>query len=368
MRPPKIFWFSKKDIFYFVCSINNKQKFLEFLVQFFWILYKIIIYIGREKYTYKKIPFDIYLKACIFNSFNKNEILAWIFFGLNDWNQISKKIPNNQSSYFHLQRRVGWPECQKIKALLSNKKNLYDFVFSKEIIPKYIIINKIQKTFPSWVEQALMNEGLIIKPNSGYGGKDIFHYFFKDKKLFSKNLITQKKNNIYFEKNKLESILKNWRINTKSKDFPLLTPYIKNPDCFPKSLDSVNIRVITNKKNKNSKAYLTYCWLEIPLQTGNLFISQNGLLLNIFNKEISKTLKKNIDEWITAVTENSKLLKDIEFSIENSKNLHNFLSEIDSVAWDWIPSANLPKLLEGNSDFGFFIPQLIDHINKKIYN
>ena len=53
------------------------------------------------------------------------------------------------------------------------------------------------------------------------------------------------------------------------------------------------------------------------------------------------------------IKENSKFILDLEYSIENSKNLHNFLSGIDSIAWDWIPSSNSPKLLEGILIMGY---------------
>ena len=83
-------------------------------------------------------------------------------------------------------------------------------------------------------------------------------------------------------------------MNTKTKDIPLLTPYIKNPNYFPESLDSVNIKLITYKKNIDSSANIKYCWLEIHLEIGNLFINQNGLLLNMHKQKIGKKLKSNI--------------------------------------------------------------------------
>ena len=42
--------------------------------------------------------------------------------------------------------------------------------------------------------------------------------------------------------------------------------------------------------------------------------------------------------------------------------MHNKLNNIDKIAWDWIPRTPNPILLEGNSGFGMFIPDMFDMI------
>ena len=44
--------------------------------------------------------------------------------------------------------------------------------------------------------------------------------------------------------------------------------------------------------------------------------------------------------------------------LEASMALHQALPPIDAVAWDWIPAAPQPLLLEGNGGFGLLVPQL----------
>ena len=48
--------------------------------------------------------------------------------------------------------------------------------------------------------------------------------------------------------------------------------------------------------------------------------------------------------------------------------MHNILPTIDTVAWDWIISDDGPILLEGNSSYSIFVPQLIDFLNKNNYD
>jgi hypothetical protein len=51
--------------------------------------------------------------------------------------------------------------------------------------------------------------------------------------------------------------------------------------------------------------------------------------------------------------------------LEASLAIHQTLPPIDAVAWDWIPAAPDPLLLEGNSGFGMLVPQLWDHLDER---
>ena len=55
---------------------------------------------------------------------------------------------------------------------------------------------------------------------------------------------------------------------------------------------------------------------------------------------------------------------------EASIKMHKKFGVLDQIAWDWIPTQNNPKLLEGNHNFGLFIPSLFKKLSKKgkIYN
>jgi hypothetical protein len=51
--------------------------------------------------------------------------------------------------------------------------------------------------------------------------------------------------------------------------------------------------------------------------------------------------------------------------LEASITLHRALPPIDAVAWDWIPAAPEPLLLDGNSGFGMLVPQLWDQLDQR---
>ena len=79
-------------------------------------------------------------------------------------------------------------------------------------------------------------------------------------------------------------------------------------------------------------------------------------------------LKNNIKLWEKLILNDKDLAYKLYLSETYSKELHKSLSNINSIAWDWIPTQNHTLLLEGNSDFGLLIPQLVDHLNNDLYN
>ena len=51
--------------------------------------------------------------------------------------------------------------------------------------------------------------------------------------------------------------------------------------------------------------------------------------------------------------------------LEASVALHQALPPIDAVAWDWIPAAPPPLLLDGNGGFGLLVPQLWQELARR---
>ena len=145
-------------------------------------------------------------------------------------------------------------------------------------------------------------------------------------------------------------------------------PYINNSASLPYSSDSVVIRVITLKKELTSSVKVRYVWFEIPLEEDLIFINRDGKLINRKINTLNFELRKKINYWKEEIIGNKDLEYKLNLTEFYSEKLHDSLPNINSIAWDWIPSDNYPTLLEGNSDFGLFIPQLVDQLNEEIYN
>ena len=366
IRPPKIFWIKRN--FYFIEKLNIIQKIIELVRQIIWIISGFISYYKKNK-NLKKIPFKLYFKACILNCFKAEEVLFWRNYGINKWEEISKKIPNLQSTYFLNKGRSSWPnKSKKIIALLSDKSLYYESCTIDNILPKYHVIKNNEYSYPEWIKNYLCKEGIILKPSRGYRGKDIYHYVLENNILLCKNLNEGSVEKIHFNINKLYLLLRHWRKSTKSKDNILLMPYIKNSLDLPNANGSLVIRVITTKQKIHSIVNVKNIWFEIPLDKSFLFINLNGFVLNVFKTSQNSVLKELINKWTNAIKKNKGLINNINLCLKNSIKMHESLSDIDQIAWDWIPTKNYPKLLEGNANFSLLLPQVIDDINKTTYN
>ena len=105
--------------------------------------------------------------------------------GVHDYKSISKILPNNKSKYIHKINRKKWPnQCKDSISLLANKSGLLTFTPAKWR-PKFILWSKNNKNplffSDNWIRNEIQNNGIIIKPNIGFGSQGII--FINTKKF-----------------------------------------------------------------------------------------------------------------------------------------------------------------------------------------
>jgi len=92
------------------------------------------------------------------------------------------------------------------------------------------------------------------------------------------------------------------------------------------------------------------------------FIDLQGRLLPLADARLTEIQRQALEPWqALAARHPPELVACLEASIA----MHQTLPPIDAVAWDWIPAAPHPLLLEGNSGFGMLVPQLWEHLDDR---
>ena len=99
----------------------------------------------------------------------------------------------------------------------------------------------------------------------------------------------------------------------------------------------------------------------MPLLTGKyIFLDLKGNYLSRNYPDFNNSELKEIKVWQEFVK--NSIPSCINQCLSGSIFMHSKLKNIDKIAWDWIPREPNPVLLEGNSGFGMFIPNLFDII------
>lgn len=280
-----------------------------------------------------------------------------------------KILPDNKSNYFHKFNRAKWPNrCESSIRLLSNKSELLKLT-PLQWRPKFILWSKNNQnpliSDNNWIKNEIIKNGIIIKPNFGFGAQGIIFYKYENNYLEEIFLFNKwQKNNKYFLKSIKEFEFdkiwdyKNFFKNNKA----LIMPYYKNIEALPSTFPSVILRVITSKEKISCEARITHSWLDIPLSNGKyIFLNLKGKYISNNYSEFNIQETKEIYEWQNLT---KHLMPDcIGECLEGSIYMHNKLQNIDNVAWDWIPQYPKPFLLEGNAGFGMFIQGLFDMID-----
>ena len=370
-KPTIFFWFSKNNSLYFSKKVNKLKFAYEIFKQIIWSSKRCFFYIVNIK-LFEKIPFETVIKAYILNCFSLHELLIWQKYGVIDWADLSEKIPNLYSCNYHNFKRKNWPEnCEKAINLLSNKGQFYSVCPMKKVLPKYLITkNKVYES-KKWIFNYLKNDGIVIKPIKGYRMNNIYRYRYLKKKnlLLINDINSTKIKKLKLKNCELDLILKHWTATTRSRDESLIMPYLKNYDSDPNLFGSIVIRTITQKLKNDSKAIVKYSWFEIPVADNfYLFFDKKGRILNSLIQPKKHKNKDFLKYWEKEIKKNYLFIKDLNYIEKYSLLIHNFISNIDSVAWDWILTKKSPKLLEGNSHYGLFIPQIIDQQRKLLLN
>jgi hypothetical protein len=148
-------------------------------------------------------------------------------------------------------------------------------------------------------------------------------------------------------------------------------PYLCQAASLPPTDPAVVVRVITQRATPTAAPTLRHAWLEVPLPAGGsepgqrgpvALIDFQGRLLPMDDGSLTEAQRQALEQWqALAARRSPELVACLEASIA----LHGSLPPIDGVAWDWIPAAPEPLLLEGNSGFGMLVPQLWEHLDQR---
>jgi hypothetical protein len=134
----------------------------------------------------------------------------------------------------------------------------------------------------------------------------------------------------------------------------------------------VVVRVITRMASPGAAVAVEEAWLELPLPANPserpggcgpvALLNLQGQLLPLLGPPLSADQSEALATWQALVARRPpELLACLEASVA----LHQALPPIDAVAWDWIPAAPQPLLLEGNGGFGLLVPQLWQELARR---
>ena len=366
--PSPFLWFGNNYFFKRIPKGSNFRIPFEIFLQIRWICFSpIYSYLLKGKY---KISPEIIIKACIFNCYLPSEVIWWNKLGVSTWEKLSKQKPQLQSIYFHKNNRLFWDsQCEK------EIKFIFDKALVLKITPNiwkynFYILKENKKNFldelPDWLPSC---KELVIKPRFGKGSEHIiylkidinyieYHYLFKKNisgKLSLKDSFN-KKNYLYNHFAKL----------TGMKEDLLIMPYINHSNELPSLYAPLVVRVITKKQKSSDNFHIYSAWLEIQTSSNKCIVSDlYGNVLPQFKYLIKEKEAEFLEKYkiFFYKKKSNYIIKCVEASCE----MHKIFQNIDMVAWDWIPSGEGPKLLEGNTSFNFLIPNTLSYL-KTCYN
>ena len=373
--PPPFMWMTRKVFFKSYLKFDLINLVFAVLQQFRWWFISPTYFLRKGNLNHK-LPLSLLFKACWLNSFTIREVSTWLSIGIKNWDQISNNYPNNLSVHIHNQRRKDWAgNCRGAIKLLANKEKLLSITPKKWTTPfmlindKGIKVNPYISLKPKWWDKSLKGKGIILKPNQGSAAKGIIHfkYNLKSKILSQEFFFTNKKEKIssciYSAISNPIDLFKIYKEQYNNNDLIIATPYLTQGRKFPKTFPSVVLRIVTFKEEKSSTIKIDSAWFEIPLENTIGIISIRNKIVPLGLDRISIKQKKYLRHWRSLIRSN---LKDIiNDCLQASKVMHSKLPPIDSVAWDWIPTNTNPTLLEGNSHYALFIPQVIKKSYKR---
>jgi hypothetical protein len=316
-----------------------------------------------------RLPPRISLLACWLNAFDPDEVRTWMACGVSDWRQLRHRVPWIQSGAAHKHRRSCWPDqCAPACRLLADKPALLQLADPNWNVP-CIILEKGAEEFslgmekPPWWHDALRGPGVILKPLRGSGCRGVVRYFFSNGTIESEVLFRAPSNRSEPQHPSTDpgALFRHWQNLIQSKEKAIAMPYLEAAPSLPSTSPSLVVRVITGHDQIDSPITVRCAWLELPLSDGSLaLITLNGRVLPNPEPIQSAAEQAELLEWQTLLIDPPPLIKQC---LDHSVTMHQRLPPIDQVAWDWIPTASGPILLEGNSSFSLLEPQLIAQIS-----
>ncbi len=364
-------WFNEKYSFY----ILGKKRFLYSGIYVFQEIISTLKGINKFFYVlslYPGINKKLLIYTTFIKKFNIEEILILKFFNIYTFKDIRRFIPGDLSIYLHYFNRRNL-----IRKSFSARKLLADKYKTLKLCPKdlkyeHILISffcmeatkKLNNSFLN-LKKHISNEGIVIKPRYGSLNKNILFIQQEGKFLCIKKINSdfiyklEKIKGLISIENLLEALEK---VGYEEKEF-LIMPYLSNNNKFIYGANFV-FRIITKFDFSKKEITIYSKWLEVHYKIDKILFMD--LDTNIVQKEHNTfSAKENemIFEIKKFISENPN--KIFDRTLEAAKKMHSLIEDIDYIAWDFIPTENGPKLLEGNSDFNIFFPQLFHYLSNK---
>ena len=149
-------------------------------------------------------------------------------------------------------------------------------------------------------------------------------------------------------------------------------PYLLQAPSLPATEPVVVVRVITRMASPGAAVAIQEAWLELPLPAAPserpggcgpvALLNLQGQLLPLLGPPLNAAQAEALATWQALV---ARRPPELLACLEASMALHQVLPPIDAVAWDWIPAAPQPLLLEGNGGFGLLVPQLWQELARR---
>jgi hypothetical protein len=163
-----------------------------------------------------------------------------------------------------------------------------------------------------------------------------------------------------------------WQALQGQPEAAIAMPYLLQAPSLPATEPAVVVRVITRMASPGAAVAVEEAWLELPLPANPserpggcgpvALLNLQGQLLPLLGPPLSADQSEALATWQALVARRPpELLACLEASVA----LHQALPPIDAVAWDWIPAAPQPLLLEGNGGFGLLVPQLWQELARR---
>jgi hypothetical protein len=365
--PPPWFWCGGGQICQRFGERQLRRLPLELLRQLRWWLISPRHLLPRRPPSLTCLPWALTLRACWLNSYRPSELAWWWAVGERSWHALSRHAPESLAGALHVQRRRSWPDqCRPALSLLADKSALLARCPERWRAPFLVLPQEaggasVQHQAPAWWWQALLESGLVLKPQSGHAGRAVIRFRWTDAGLEQQGLFRPPLDAasvlvVDAPPDPLQ-LLKHWQRLCRTDEPALAAPYLSHSSGLPPTEPSVVVRVITEQAQAAAPVGIRQAWLEVPLAEGSVaFISINGLCLPSPGPPLSASEQASQQGWQDLLK--SGALAPVIACLEAARALHALLPPIDQVAWDWIPAEPYPLLLEGNGGFSLLVPQL----------
>jgi hypothetical protein len=332
------------------------------------------------------LPRRLALAACWLNSFQPHEVRQWQAVGVDRWAELGTRLPDSHCGVFHSQGRLGWPQrCRPALGLLADKAALLEHTPPRWRSPCLALPlppEACSVPAPAWWSAALQGPGLVLKPLCGNACRGVVRFRWREGLLQAEGLFRPLPPRSPGPAGGLSpespagsispaALHLHWQELLGGSEPAIAMPYLRQAASLPPTDPAVVVRVITQRASPTAAPSVRHAWLEVPLPAGAsepgcqgpvAFIDLQGRLLPLADGRLTEIQRQALEPWqALAARRPPELVACLEASIA----MHQILPPIDAVAWDWIPAAPHPLLLEGNSGFGMLVPQLWDHLDDR---